>query len=262
MKTIAFVGLGAMGRPMARNLIKAGFAVQGYDVNPAGLEDLKAAGGLPTGSAEEAFGGADAIVLMVVNAAQAEAVLFSNGALEAAPAETIVCLMATCPPNQVQATERVAMTGRVCRFFRYPASAPALPLVSPYAAPNDLFESVRPILEARAAALSASGISPGGAPPEDHKPASAAFISWSRRRHLPGQKIGVDTRTMPRSCSAHPPKLDVVRSGAVRRSEVTSAIDIFVKIRHRARSWPETNARCDDALAFSFHPTSGRRPRR
>ena len=45
MKTIAFVGLGAMGRPMARNLIKAGFVVQGYDVNPAGLEDLKAAGG-------------------------------------------------------------------------------------------------------------------------------------------------------------------------------------------------------------------------
>jgi 3-hydroxyisobutyrate dehydrogenase-like beta-hydroxyacid dehydrogenase len=33
MKTIAFVGLGAMGRPMARNLIKAGFAVQGYDVS-------------------------------------------------------------------------------------------------------------------------------------------------------------------------------------------------------------------------------------
>ena len=32
MKTIAFVGLGAMGRPMARNLIKAGFVVQGYDV--------------------------------------------------------------------------------------------------------------------------------------------------------------------------------------------------------------------------------------
>jgi 3-hydroxyisobutyrate dehydrogenase len=86
MKTIAFVGLGAMGRPMARNLIEAGFAVQGYDQNPAGLEDLKAAGGVPTGSAKEAFAGAGTIMLMVVNAAEVEAVLFSNGALEAAPA--------------------------------------------------------------------------------------------------------------------------------------------------------------------------------
>src|SRR5262249_23121767 len=98
MKTIAFVGLGAMGRPMARNLIGAGFAVRGYDLNPAGLADLKAAGGVPASSAKEAFVGADAIVLMVVNAAQAEAVLFSNGALDAAPAKAIVCLMATCPP--------------------------------------------------------------------------------------------------------------------------------------------------------------------
>ena len=66
-----------------------------------------------TGSAKEAFAGASAIVLMVVNAAQAEAVLFSNGALEGAPAEAIVCLMATCPPKQVQTiAERVAMTGR------------------------------------------------------------------------------------------------------------------------------------------------------
>ena len=63
MKAIAFVGLGAMGRPMARNLIKAGFAVQGYDENPAGLEDLKVAGGVAAGSAKEAFAGAGAIVL-------------------------------------------------------------------------------------------------------------------------------------------------------------------------------------------------------
>ncbi|MBV9531987.1 MAG: NAD(P)-binding domain-containing protein, partial [Bradyrhizobium sp.] len=121
MKTIAFVGLGAMGRPMARNLIKSGFSVRGYDLNPAGLADLKAAGGQPAGSAKEAFVGADAIVLMVVNAAQAEAVLFSNGALDAAPEEAVVCLMATCPPKQVQAiAERIEMTGR--RFVDAPVS--------------------------------------------------------------------------------------------------------------------------------------------
>jgi L-threonate 2-dehydrogenase len=181
MKTIAFVGLGAMGRPMARNLIKAGFAVQGYDVNPAGLEDLKAAGGMPTGSAKEAFAGAGAIVLMVVNAAQAEAVLFSNGALEGAPAEAIVCLMATCPPKQVQAiAERVAMTGR--RFVDSPVSggvvgATAGSLTIMAAAPKDLFESVRPILEAMGSRALRVGDKPGqGATVKTVTSFSAAFI--------------------------------------------------------------------------------------
>src|ERR1700687_2491381 len=144
MKTIAFVGLGAMGRPMARDLTQAGFRLHGYVVN--------AAGGAPTGSAKEAFAGAGAIVLMVVNAAQAEAVLVSNWALEAAPAEAIVCLMATCPPKQVQAiAERVAMAGR--RFVDSPVSggvvgATAGSLTIMAAAPKDLFESVRPVLDA------------------------------------------------------------------------------------------------------------------
>ncbi|MFH1015868.1 MAG: NAD(P)-binding domain-containing protein, partial [Chloroflexota bacterium] len=32
-KKIGFIGLGTMGKPMAKNLLKAGFAVTGYDIN-------------------------------------------------------------------------------------------------------------------------------------------------------------------------------------------------------------------------------------
>jgi len=45
MDTIAFVGLGSMGRPMARNLIRAGFPVRGFDLDPRVLAVLPAAGG-------------------------------------------------------------------------------------------------------------------------------------------------------------------------------------------------------------------------
>ena len=45
LSRIAFVGLGAMGLPMAANLVAAGFAVRGYDVRPEGRAALAAAGG-------------------------------------------------------------------------------------------------------------------------------------------------------------------------------------------------------------------------
>ena len=45
MKTIGFIGLGAMGRYMARNLVSAGYEVRGYDVRPEALAQLVADGG-------------------------------------------------------------------------------------------------------------------------------------------------------------------------------------------------------------------------
>ena len=42
MKTLAFVGLGAMGLPMAKNLVNNGFTVRGFDLNTAALEALEA----------------------------------------------------------------------------------------------------------------------------------------------------------------------------------------------------------------------------
>ena len=54
MARIGFVGLGNMGGPMARNLLKAGHQVAGYDLVPAALEAFAAAGGTPAASAAAA----------------------------------------------------------------------------------------------------------------------------------------------------------------------------------------------------------------
>ncbi len=65
MSTIAFIGLGNMGGPMAANLVRAGHRVVGADLNPAGVAALVAAGGEQAASAGDAAAGADCIITML-----------------------------------------------------------------------------------------------------------------------------------------------------------------------------------------------------
>ena len=65
MANIGFIGLGNMGAPMAANLVKAGHGVTGYDLVPAALQALIAAGGKSAASAAEAAKGADVVITML-----------------------------------------------------------------------------------------------------------------------------------------------------------------------------------------------------
>src|SRR6266700_4391446 len=65
MATIGFIGLGNMGAPMAANMVKAGHTVTGYDIVPAALRALEAAGGKTASSAADAAKGADVVITML-----------------------------------------------------------------------------------------------------------------------------------------------------------------------------------------------------
>ena len=65
MAVIGFIGLGNMGGPMAANLVKAGHKVTGFDLVPAALEALKAAGGAVAPSASDAVKGAEIVITML-----------------------------------------------------------------------------------------------------------------------------------------------------------------------------------------------------
>ncbi|MBO6559239.1 MAG: 3-hydroxyisobutyrate dehydrogenase [Nisaea sp.] len=65
MTTIAFIGLGNMGLPMAKNLIGAGHQVRGFDLSAESLEKLEAAGGTAASSAADAVSGAQVVVTML-----------------------------------------------------------------------------------------------------------------------------------------------------------------------------------------------------
>jgi len=148
--TIAFVGLGAMGLPMARRLVANGHAVRGFDLNPQALASLAQAGGQACDNAAAAAEGAGTLLLMVVNAAQARAVLFAGKALAALAPKATVVLMATCAPAEALAIgEEVAASGR--RFVDAPVSggvvgAQSGTLTVMAAAPKETFDAIAPLL--------------------------------------------------------------------------------------------------------------------
>ncbi|MET9036657.1 3-hydroxyisobutyrate dehydrogenase [Streptomyces mirabilis] len=64
-RTVAFIGLGHMGGPMAANLVEAGHRVRGYDLSPASLKAAADAGVEPAASATEAVAGAEVVITML-----------------------------------------------------------------------------------------------------------------------------------------------------------------------------------------------------
>lgn len=65
MKTIAFIGLGNMGMPMAENLIKSGLALQVFDLNREAAKRLQPLGAKVADSVEEVVQGADTVITML-----------------------------------------------------------------------------------------------------------------------------------------------------------------------------------------------------
>ncbi len=74
-KNVAFIGLGIMGLPMAKNLVKAGFQVSGYNRSPEKAKDLASAGGTAAASVAEAVANADVVITMVPDSPDVEAVV-------------------------------------------------------------------------------------------------------------------------------------------------------------------------------------------
>lgn len=75
---VGIVGLGSMGFGIARSLLRAGHSVYGADINPEAVKRLRGEGAAP-GDVLSAASELDALVVVVLNAAQAEDVLFGKG---------------------------------------------------------------------------------------------------------------------------------------------------------------------------------------
>jgi 3-hydroxyisobutyrate dehydrogenase len=97
------IGLGSMGLGMAQSMVKRGIKVAGFDINAAAIAKLAEAGGSGAASVADVAKGVDVLLVVVVNAAQTDTVLFGeNGAAAAMKRGSVIISSATMAPEDAR----------------------------------------------------------------------------------------------------------------------------------------------------------------
>ena len=101
MAKVGFIGLGTMGFPMARNLLRGGNEMRVYDINPKVVEQLAGEGALAATSPAEAAEGVEVLITMLPNAPHVRTALFGeNGAAAALDRKALYIDMSTIHPQE------------------------------------------------------------------------------------------------------------------------------------------------------------------
>lgn len=107
MATIAFLGLGQMGSPMANNLLQKGHSLQVFDVNAQAVDALVTQGATAAQTPAEAAAGAEFIITMLPNGDIVRQVLLGEkGVCEAVSSDALLIDMSTIHPLQTDALIR------------------------------------------------------------------------------------------------------------------------------------------------------------
>jgi len=159
---IGFIGLGVMGRPMVRNLLKAGNKLVVYDVVPSSVKELVAAGAVAGSSAKDVASRSDIVITMLPDGPDVEkAVLGPNGVLEGArPGSTVVDMSSINPVVAQKVGQACADKG--VEFLDAPVSGGEPKAVDGTLAimvggEKAVFDKLSPVLDAMGATVTLTG---------------------------------------------------------------------------------------------------------
>ena len=218
---LGFIGLGAMGRPMAINLLKAGYEMTVYARRAQALEPLVGAGARAAANPAEVARTADVVFSLVTASADSEAVALGAGGIsEGARAGCIVVDMATISPL---ATQRIAqaLEARGLEHIDAPVSGgPAgaqgatLAIMAGGKAP--VFEKIKPLF----ACLGKTILHMGG-----HGAGQATKACHQLALTVTAQ-AAAEALALARSCGLDPARVHEVLMGGVAASRV---LELFGK---------------------------------
>lgn len=151
IKRIGIIGLGAMGRPMARHLLTAGYSVSGFDPSEQAREKAAELGVDVRANPAEVAKAGDCVMIVVGFDSDVERVFFSDGGLlEAARPGLIVGVGSTISPSFAkEIEERTAGSGIILidmPLTRGEAAAEAGKMLVLGGGDEETFESCRPVL--------------------------------------------------------------------------------------------------------------------
>lgn len=239
--SVGLVGLGAMGRGVAQNMLTKGFAVMGRDVNPEALKWLESVGGTACQDASLMASKCQFIVSFVVNDKQTEEVLFSqNGLAAVMQPDSVFIACSTLPPKYVKelatrlAEKKIHLIDSPVTGGKVGAEKGSLTVM--IAGEQAIYERVKPVLSTFGAKLFFLGTEHGKGSQMKvinqllcgvHIAAAAEALAMARENGLPMETT-----------------LEILKSGAAsswmlgdrgprmvteKYDDVLSAVDIFVK---------------------------------
>lgn len=159
---IGFIGLGIMGLPMARNLIKAGFGLTVFDLDEARVQALAAEGAAQAASARDLAAACDVVIAILPDTPDVDAVLFGpNGVAGGLAAGKLVVDMSSVSPGAtVDFAARIGALG--CAYLDAPVSggeprAISGELTIMVGGPQAAFDRAKPLFDAMGATVTLIG---------------------------------------------------------------------------------------------------------
>lgn len=162
MSEIGFVGLGIMGKPMVRNLMKAGHSLTVFDVVGAAVDEMAAAGAARGESSSDVAVRTDIIITMLPDGPQVEeAVLGPGGVLEGARAGSTVVDMSSISP-MVSQKVGAACAAKGVDFLDAPVSGGEPKAIDGTLAimvggKKEVFDKMEPVLKAMGSSVTLTG---------------------------------------------------------------------------------------------------------
>jgi 2-hydroxy-3-oxopropionate reductase len=152
-ETLGFIGLGIMGKPMAKNLLRAGYNLVVYDINKTAVEELVSLGAKAAISPADVTAQVEKVITMLPDGPEVEAVVTGkNGILERATSNTLLIDMSSISPT---VTKRIAeiLASKKARALDAPVSGGEPGAINAQLAimvggPEDLFNEAKPIFAA------------------------------------------------------------------------------------------------------------------
>lgn len=197
-KTIGFIGLGIMGKPMAKHLINAGHPLVVYNRTASKAQELVAVGARQVGSPKEVAENAEIIITMVADSPDVEQVILGPaGVIEGARAGSIIVDMSSISPI---VTQRIAaeLATRKVAMFDAPVSGGEVGAVQAtlsimVGGDETLFGDVKPVLEKMGKSVVRVGaVGAGGVTKLSNQIIVAAALQGISEALVLAQKAGVD----------------------------------------------------------------------
>jgi len=162
MTKIGFIGLGIMGKPMAKNLLKAGYPLTVYDIRPEPVQELVEVGAKKGNNSADVAAQNEVVITMLPNSPHVrEAVLGKNGVLDGAKEGLILVDMSSIAPLvSIEVSKKASEKG--VKMLDAPVSGGEPKAIEGTLAimvggPQDVFDEVKPILEVMGASVTLVG---------------------------------------------------------------------------------------------------------